>query len=163
MPNPPGALSTTYSNTAGRKLKSPATSTPTLRRALYKSPKPRSECQQRRQSSSSIIKPCSASSRNADSATNGPSNLGQCARLSQAPASLKPLPTVPTIHNLPHRKHEQESRLIGDDGVDGPRPRMQHHHQPAPPSASTGLPHTKHTQQLKQRQQQRPHHNLQPD
>ena len=76
---------------------------------------------------------------------------------------MKPRPTVPTIHNLPHPKHEQEAWLIRLHRIQSPRPRMQHHHQPTPPPAPTGLPHTKHTQQLKQRQHQRPHHNLQPD
>jgi hypothetical protein len=70
-------------------------------------------------------------------------------RVSHSPTTMKPRPAVPTVHHLPHPEHEQKPRLVRLDRVDGPRPGMQHHHQPSPPSTTTGLPHTEHTQQLK--------------
>ena len=63
--NRPGDSSTTSSNTAGPKPRSPATSTTTQTRALYKSPKSRSEGQQPTKFSSSTTKPCFGLSRSA--------------------------------------------------------------------------------------------------
>jgi hypothetical protein len=81
--------------------------------------------------------------------THTPTSRLPMLRVSHGSATMKPRPAIPTVHELPHSEHHQKPRLVRLNRIDGPRPGMQHHHQPSPPSAPTGLPHTKHTQQLK--------------